>query len=1102
MNRQELLYLLPYLLSLALSLGIFTYTWQHRTVPGARVYSWFVGGQTLTTLGFILELISPNLENKLLWDKFQWLTDTFLVILPFLIFSVQFSEYKLKHPRLTWGFWLGLTILFTFLLLTDDLHHLLYPNPHLSADYPFPELRYDFTFVVYSYALLYVYGANFYGISLLIRRALQPYDAHRLQYWTIAIGFLIPISLSILALFNIRLAPQRDIAPLSFAIGNLIVSWGLFRYGLFNIVPIARERVLENITDSIIVLDTSNRVVDMNHVALANVGKTSAQVIGHPAQEVFAEWLHLVQQVPDLDDATLEVTAKVRGEAVIYELSISPIRDRGNRLIGRAFVAHDITRRKMLEDGYRQLSEELEQRVRERTEDLRKSTERYRAVVENQTEFIVRWKPDGTRTFVNEAYCRYWNLTYEQALAVNFLFHIAAEDRPNIEEKITRLSSGVVNAEIEIHRVIKPDGNIAWQEWVDQALYDEIGQIVEFQSVGRDITERVKAGEAFRKSEEKFATVFRSNPAAIAISDVEDGDRTIDINDTFERVTGYRRDEVIGRTYLENGFWPDPLEYTQALRLFKENGRLRDFEFHFQRKDGEIRTGMISAEPIEINSRTCVVSATLDITERKRAEQALREKTEELERFFLSALDLLCIADTDGYFRRLNREWEKVLGYRLEDLEGKRFLDLVHPDDQKATLAAMAKLDAQKEVLDFTNRYRCKDGAYRWIEWRSIPHGKLIYSAARDVTERKLAEEALRESEALYRQAIETAGAVPYREVYPSEGEVLVEYQSIGEGIRQITGYGPEEFNAALWKSLVLEMQPQEDLAGYSVEEATQRVRSGDNPLWKCDFKIRARDGTIRWVFEAAVEMRDEQGISHGSIGMYQDITERKRVEDRMRELSRQVISAQEAERKHIAQELHDELGQALTAISLDLAGIEKALPLETPVEIRRQLIDARSLADEVDEQISELALDLRPSLLDDLGLLPTLQWYLDRYSQRSGIEVAVEFQGMESRLSDEIETTLYRVIQEALTNIARHAKAGRVHLSLERSAAAVTATIQDDGRGFDVEETQGSAASLGGMGLLGIQDRVSTLGGHVEIHSGRGQGTRIRIEIPLHNGG
>ena len=104
MNREEILYLVPYIFSLLLSLGIFLYTWRHRRVRGARTYTWFVGGQTLTIMGFIFELISPNLQIKVFWDKFQWVTDTFLVILPFLIFSVQYSEYEFRSPRIAWEF--------------------------------------------------------------------------------------------------------------------------------------------------------------------------------------------------------------------------------------------------------------------------------------------------------------------------------------------------------------------------------------------------------------------------------------------------------------------------------------------------------------------------------------------------------------------------------------------------------------------------------------------------------------------------------------------------------------------------------------------------------------------------------------------------------------------------------------------------------------------------------------------------------------------------------------------------------------------------------------------------------------------------------------
>ena len=144
-----------------------------------------------------------------------------------------------------------------------------------------------------------------------------------------------------------------------------------------------------------------------------------------------------------------------------------------------------------------------------------------------------------------------------------------------------------------------------------------------------------------------------------------------------------------------------------------------------------------------------------EISIRKKAQEDLREKTEELDSYFNNALDLFCIADTAGYFRRVNKEWEKTLGFKLEELEGRRFLDFVHPDDMKSTLEAVSRLEAQKDVLNFENRYRCKDGSYRWIEWRSISSGKLIYAAARDITERKR-DESILASEAQVLEMIST----------------------------------------------------------------------------------------------------------------------------------------------------------------------------------------------------------------------------------------------------------------------------------------------------------------------------------------------------------
>lgn len=204
---------------------------------------------------------------------------------------------------------------------------------------------------------------------------------------------------------------------------------------------------------------------------------------------------------------------------------------------------------------------------------------------------------------------------------------------------------------------------------------------------------------------------------------------------------GYTAEEMIGKHVSFFEAKESPEEAFEHVRRVVAAGQDR-FETRHRRKDGELIDVEIS---VTWNPESGLQYAFIrDITEHKRADRELRAKTEELDRYFTDSLDLLCIADTEGHFRRLNKEWESVLGYPSEELLGKRFIDWVHPDDRESTLAALATLGRQHVIASFENRYRTSSGDYRWIEWRSTPSGAAVYAVARDVTERKRAEEALR----------------------------------------------------------------------------------------------------------------------------------------------------------------------------------------------------------------------------------------------------------------------------------------------------------------------------------------------------------------------
>lgn len=218
-------------------------------------------------------------------------------------------------------------------------------------------------------------------------------------------------------------------------------------------------------------------------------------------------------------------------------------------------------------------------------------------------------------------------------------------------------------------------------------------------------------------------------------------------------------------------------------------------------------------------------------------------------------------------------------------------------------------------------------------------------------------------------------------------------------------------------------------------------------------------------------------------------------IDDANRLRASQIINAQEQERKRIARELHDETSQVLTSLLISLAVLEEAV---TAPEAHSRIAETRMLAHQTLRAIRNLSIDLRPSALDDLGLLPALRWYVKEYQQKFPIEVDFDASGFKERLPAEMETALYRIVQESLTNIARHSQARKASVTLYESNDAVYATIQDNGHGFDKEPIQKTQDNGRGLGLVGMHERAHLLDGNLSIESMPGHGTTIKVCIPV----
>lgn len=225
-----------------------------------------------------------------------------------------------------------------------------------------------------------------------------------------------------------------------------------------------------------------------------------------------------------------------------------------------------------------------------------------------------------------------------------------------------------------------------------------------------------------------------------------------------------------------------------------------------------------------------------------------------------------------------------------------------------------------------------------------------------------------------------------------------------------------------------------------------------------------------------------------------------ERAERELRRLSQQLVHAQEDERRNLSRELHDEVGQTLTALRVELGNLEK-LRLGPEEPFRIHLEDAKGLTAQTLQSVRSLASGLRPSVLDDLGLGPALEWQARQFSRRTGIVVEVVTEDMSDELPEAYRTCLYRVVQEALTNCARHSEARQIRIAMRTQNDRLCLAVQDDGKGFNDPKLRAADAFSAGLGLVGIEERVHELGGAVELHSHPGQGTLLKVGIPLPDG-
>jgi two-component system sensor histidine kinase UhpB len=362
------------------------------------------------------------------------------------------------------------------------------------------------------------------------------------------------------------------------------------------------------------------------------------------------------------------------------------------------------------------------------------------------------------------------------------------------------------------------------------------------------------------------------------------------------------------------------------------------------------------------------------------------------------------------------------------------------------------------------------------------------------------AELAQREAEAKYRTLVEHIPAIVYIAEFGERGA----WRYVSPQIEALLGFSPAAWLADphSWLKQLHASDRDRVLA--------QAARSREHHApFHSDYRMIAADGRAVWFHDEARAVHNDIDEPLFMQGFMLDITDSKRAErehqrlfeqvrasrSRLQALSHQLIEAQEAERRHIARELHDEIGQALTVVQIDLQALQQ-FPNQS-MQVPR-LEESMAAIERVLQQVRNLSLDLRPSLLDDLGLVAALRWLLNRQAERAGFNVRFVADRLAARPPPDLAIACFRIVQEALTNVVRHAQARHVAVELQSRDMELQLSVHDDGVGFDVAAARSRAVHGASLGLLGMQERALLVGGQIEIESTHGQGTILRAYFPL----
>jgi PAS domain S-box-containing protein len=589
-----------------------------------------------------------------------------------------------------------------------------------------------------------------------------------------------------------------------------------------------------------------------------------------------------------------------------------------------------------------------------------------------------------------------------------------------------------------------------------------------------------------RAQETLLGELFEQAPLAVALTTLEH--RIIRVNRGFTQAFGYTPEDAIGRRISELIVPPESQDEYRRHAHSVARGERVDTEGIPCRQDGSRFPAAIVYVPFSLPGReTAVYAIYRDLTERRRAEEARSAGEQRWRAIFDNSAVGITLTDLDGKFTDTNRAYREMVGYSEEELRAITYMDLTWEEDRPANAALSADIwNGRLPKFLLEKRYRRKDGQSIWVRTtvsKSPGAGSappIGIAIVEDITERKRAEARLLEYEKVVEGLQEMIAVVDRDYRYLIANRAFLDYR--GMQPEEVVGHSVAEILGQEYFERVVKSKLDECLQGNVVQ-------------YELEFTYSQRGR--RHILATYFPIEGPTGIDRIA-ALLEDITERKQAErvlqrslQELHALNAQLQSVREEERTRLARELHDELGQALTAIRIDLAALKTAPGREW------QSIDGiLSLVDETIRAVRRISSELRPGILDHLGLVAALEWAAEEFQTRTGIECKVSLPETNPAIDPERATALFRIFQETLTNIARHAGATEARVGLSLENGHVSLEVRDNGRGISADQL----AASGSLGILGMRERTLLLGGEFTIAGDPGSGTTVRVRIPIAN--